>query len=301
MMNTKLSKIIVIVGPTTSHKTKLAIKLANTFNGEIINADAYQVYADMSIGTNAPTQEEKQSAIFHLNQFLKLDDKWDIKKFKEMAEAKILELTNQNKLPIIVGGSNLYIDTLINNYQLLDLPRNSDYDNLTNQELYNRLFKLNSTIADKIGINNRKRLIRAVQIIEHTNDPDAMVKRSNPQYDFLMIECNYPTRDELYQSINSKISSMFDEGWVDEVKQLIHKYPNLDVNTNNAYKAIGYREVYDHIVNNSLLDIELIKQKVRHYAKRQITWINNKYPSHLLFKQDNESEILNKVEQWLKQ
>ena len=301
MMNTKLSKIIVIVGPTTSHKTKLAIKLANTFNGEIINADAYQVYADMSIGTNAPTQEEKQSAIFHLNQFLKLDDKWDIKKFKEMAEAKILELTNQNKLPIIVGGSNLYIDTLINNYQLLDLPRNSDYDNLTNQELYDRLFKLNSTIADKIGINNRKRLIRAVQIIEHTNDPDAMVKRSNPQYDFLMIECNYPTRDESYQSINSKISSMFDEGWVDEVKQLIHKYPNLDVNTNNAYKAIGYREVYDHIVNNSLLDIELIKQKVRHYAKRQITWINNKYPSHLLFKQDNESEILNKVEQWLKQ
>ena len=301
MMNTKLSKIIVIVGPTTSHKTKLAIKLANTFNGEIINADAYQVYADMSIGTNAPTQEEKQSAIFHLNQFLKLDDKWDIKKFKEMAEAKILELTNQNKLPIIVGGSNLYIDTLINNYQLLDLPRNNDYDNLTNQELYDRLFKLNSTIADKIGINNRKRLIRAVQIIEHTNDPDAMVKRSNPQYDFLMIECNYPTRGELYQSINSKISSMFDEGWVDEVKQLIHKYPNLDVNTNNAYKAIGYREVYDHIVNNSLLDIELIKQKVRHYAKRQITWINNKYPSHLLFKQDNESEILNKVEQWLKQ
>ena len=207
MMNTKLSKIIVIVGPTTSHKTKLAIKLANTFNGEIINADAYQVYADMSIGTNAPTQEEKQSAIFHLNQFLKLDDKWDIKKFKEMAEVKISELTNQNKLPIIVGGSNLYIDTLINNYQLLDLPRNSDYDNLTNQELYDRLFKLNSTIADKIGINNRKRLIRAVQIIEHTNDPDAMVKRSNPQYDFLMIECNYPTRDELYQSINSKISS----------------------------------------------------------------------------------------------
>ena len=257
MMNTKLSKIIVIVGPTTSHKTKLAIKLANIFNGEIINADAYQVYADMSIGTNAPTQEEKQSAIFHLNQFLKLDDKWDIKKFKEMAEAKILELTNQNKLPIIVGGSNLYIDTLINNYQLLDLPRNSDYDNLTNQELYDWLFKLNSTIADKIGINNRKRLIKAVQIIEHTNDPDAMVKRSNPQYDFLMIECNYSIRllQEAiekgyltYTQYSRVLRSHFE---FENVKQFIKANSN------------GLKEIYLLHLSNGNSDSELFKNEIQ--------------------------------------
>ena len=117
-MQSKLSKIIVIVGPTTSHKTKLAIWIANKFNGEIINADAYQVYHDMSIGTNAPTTEELSSAKFHLNQTISLKDEWDIKKFQTLCFKTIDKLLNKNKLPIIVGGSNLYVESVIKNYDL---------------------------------------------------------------------------------------------------------------------------------------------------------------------------------------
>ncbi len=298
-MQSKLSKIIVIVGPTTSHKTKLAILIANKFNGEIINADAYQVYRDMSIGTNAPTTEELSSAKFHLNQTISLKDEWDIKKFQTLCFKTIDQLLNKNKLPIIVGGSNLYVESVIKNYDLSANKRSCEYDQYDNQKLYDLLSKLNPKLADKIGINNRRRLTRALEVINHKNDKKALEKTNKPIYDYLMIECNYPTRQELYDSINHKVDEMVKSGWEDEVKTIIDKYPGTDLSKFIGFKAIGYGDIYYAINNNIKVDYEKIKQKIRHYAKRQITWINNKYPQHLLFNQTNQKQIFNEIKKWI--
>lgn len=298
-MQSKLSKIIVIVGPTTSHKTKLAIWIANKFNGEIINADAYQVYRDMSIGTNAPTTEELSSAKFHLNQTISLKDEWDIKKFQTLCFKTIDQLLNKNKLPIIVGGSNLYVESVIKNYDLSANKRSCEYDQYDNQKLYDLLSKLNPKLADKIGINNRRRLTRALEVINQKNDKKALEKTNKPIYDYLMIECNYPTRQELYDSINHKVDEMVKSGWEDEVKTIIDKYPGTDLSKFIGFKAIGYGDIYYAINNNIKVDYEKIKQKIRHYAKRQITWINNKYPQHLLFNQTNQKQIFNKIKKWI--
>lgn len=298
-MQSKLSKIIVIVGPTTSHKTKLAILIANKFNGEIINADAYQVYRDMSIGTNAPTTEELSSAKFHLNQTISLKDEWDIKKFQTLCFKTIDQLLNKNKLPIIVGGSNLYVESVIKNYDLSANKRSCEYDQYDNQKLYDLLSKLNPKLADKIGINNRRRLTRALEVINQKNDKKALEKTNKPIYDYLMIECNYPTRQELYDSINHKVDEMVKSGWEDEVKTIIDKYPGTDLSKFIGFKAIGYGDIYYAINNNIKVDYEKIKQKIRHYAKRQITWINNKYPQHLLFNQTNQKQIFNEIKKWI--
>ena len=298
-MQSKLSKIIVIVGPTTSHKTKLAILIANKFNGEIINADAYQVYRDMSIGTNAPTTEELSSAKFHLNQTISLKDEWDIKKFQTLCFKTIDQLLNKNKLPIIVGGSNLYVESVIKNYDLSANKRSCEYDQYDNQKLYDLLSKLNPKLADKIGINNRRRLTRALEVINQKNDKKALEKTNKPIYDYLMIECNYPTRQELYDSINHKVDEMVKSGWEDEVKTIIDKYPGTDLSKFIGFKAIGYGDIYYAINNNIKVDYEKIKQKIRHYAKRQITWINNKYPQHLLFNQANQKQIFNEIKKWI--
>ena len=298
-MQSKLSKIIVIVGPTTSHKTKLAILIANKFNGEIINADAYQVYRDMSIGTNAPTSEELSSAKFHLNQTISLKDEWDIKKFQTLCFKTIDQLLNKNKLPIIVGGSNLYVESVIKNYDLSANKRSCEYDQYDNQKLYDLLSKLNPKLADKIGINNRRRLTRALEVINQKNDKKALEKTNKPIYDYLMIECNYPTRQELYDSINHKVDEMVKSGWEDEVKTIIDKYPGTDLSKFIGFKAIGYGDIYYAINNNIKVDYEKIKQKIRHYAKRQITWINNKYPQHLLFNQTNQKQIFNEIKKWI--
>ena len=298
-MQSKLSKIIVIVGPTTSHKTKLAIWIANKFNGEIINADAYQVYRDMSIGTNAPTTEELSSGKFHLNQTISLKDEWDIKKFQTLCFKTIDQLLNKNKLPIIVGGSNLYVESVIKNYDLSANKRSCEYDQYDNQKLYDLLSKLNPKLADKIGINNRRRLTRALEVINQKNDKKALEKTNKPIYDYLMIECNYPTRQELYDSINHKVDEMVKSGWEDEVKTIIDKYPGTDLSKFIGFKAIGYGDIYYAINNNIKVDYEKIKQKIRHYAKRQITWINNKYPQHLLFNQTNQKQIFNQIKKWI--
>ena len=300
MKNTKLPKLLIIVGPTTSHKTRLGVEIAKEFNGEIINADAFQVYADMDIGTNATTKKELQQAKFHLNQFLKLTDSWDIKKFQTLAYQTINDLLKEKKLPIVIGGSNLYVDALINNYDLSNGGRSEQFENLTNEQLYQELSSLSKEDALKIGVNNRKRLVRALQIIKNKNDKNALRAKNQVMYDYLLIECNYCSREALYESINSKVDEMFKLGWVDEVKQIVKKYKNVDLMNNNAFKALGYRDILLALENNEEVNISLIKQKIRHFAKRQITWIKNKYPKHITFLQNNKQEIFKDIKQWIK-
>ena len=299
-MKPTLPMIIVIVGPTTSHKTKLAIEIANKFNGEIINADAYQVYSDMSIGTNAPNKNELNSVKFHLNPFISLKDEWDIKRFQSLCFKIINDILKRNKLPIIVGGSNLYIESIIKNYDLSANKRSLKFDKYDNKKLFDLLSKKNPELSIKIGINNRRRLTRALEVINEKKDKKALEKTNKPIYDYLMIECNYSTRKELYDSINKKVDEMVKLGWENEVKSIIKKYPKINLNNFIGFKAIGYSDIYQAITNNLKIDYELIKQKIRHYAKRQITWIKNKYHEHLIFNQTNKNEIFDEIKKWLK-
>ena len=267
-MKSTLPMIIVIVGPTTSHKTKLAVEIANKFNGEIINADAYQVYSDISIGTNAPNKSELNSAKFHLNQFISLKDEWDIKHFQSLCFKTINDLFKKNKLPIVVGGSNLYIESIIKNYDLSANKRSMKYDKYENKKLFDLLYKKNSELARKIGINNHRRLTRALEVIDEKKDKKALEKTNEPIYDYLMIECNYSTRNLLYDSINKKVDEMIKLGWENEVRTIIKKYPKTNLNSFIGFKAIGYSDIYQAIINNHKVNYELIKQKIRHYAKR---------------------------------
>lgn len=212
MLKNLKPKLIVIVGPTTSHKTFLAINIANALNGEIINADAYQVYKDMPIGTNGPTKFELSQAKFHLNEIINLNESWDIFKFKNIFKKQAKEIIANNKTPILVGGSNLYVDCIIKNYDLIPIGRTNEFDSLTNDELYQELLKKDYESAVKIGSNNRKRLLRALEVFSYTKNPDAIRANKECEYDVLMIRCEYENRQALYDSINAKVDEMFKAG-----------------------------------------------------------------------------------------
>lgn len=294
-----LPKVLVILGPTATNKTSLAIKLANDLNGEIINCDVFQTYKELSIGVNKPNDKELKQAKFHLVNEISLTQEWDIKKFKERANQIIKQLLDKNKLPIICGGSSLYTDALIKNYDLDHNPnRTNEFDSLSNEQLYEQLSKYSKELADK-NKNNHKRLSRALEIYSQSNSSSPMNKTNNPIYDFKIVLCTYKDRHELYEKINQRVNLMINSGWIDEVKSLIKlNIPNL-VNL-NGFKAIGYKSIYDSIIKNEQLNIDKIKQDTRHYAKRQITWIRHHYENYLTFNQDNYGEILESIKQWIK-
>ena len=265
-----MKKVIFIVGPTSSGKSKLAIEIAKYFDCEIINADCFQVYQELNIGTNKPTIEQQENIKHHLIDCLSINDKWDIKKFKNSAENII---DNANKTIIVVGGSNLYIDCLVNNYDLSTPERSNIYSNLSNKELYNNLYSIDEELAIKIGINNKKRLERALENIKNNKN-----KNNLPiKYQSFFIFIN-PNREELYKKINNRVDQMIEQGWLDEIKYLVNKY---DKNL-NAFKAIGYNEIIKNNLELNQIIIEKIKKQTRNYAKRQITWCKNKFKIDLL-------------------
>ncbi|MDR0985379.1 MAG: tRNA (adenosine(37)-N6)-dimethylallyltransferase MiaA [Mycoplasmataceae bacterium] len=285
------SKVIVIIGPTATNKTKVAIQLANKLNGEIINADAFQIYKELNIGTNKPTPLELRQATFHLISNKSIYDKWDIKRFQQEAKKIITHITKLNKIPIIVGGSHLYVDALIKNYDFsLSNERDNSFNNFTNQELFQKLNEFNNLLASKIGINNRKRLIRALQT------KGKLIKRKKEIYVPFYLLCTNE-REVLYNKINKRVDKMIKEGWINEVKKLYNE--NKDLTSLNAFKAIGYNEILTSIINNKNIDIDRIKRDTRHYAKRQMTWIRHHYDNVCTYNQNNISDVIKRVKQWL--
>lgn len=281
-----MKKIIVIIGPTSSGKSKLAIEIAKKYNCEIINADCFQVYKEMNIGTNKPSKIEMENINHYLMDFISLNEEWDIKKFKELSE-KIIDTSNKNF--IIVGGSNLYIDALINNYDLSNKKRSNEFSELTINELFEKLKKINAELALKIGTSNRKRLERALENNGIVN------KRNERKYNPYIIFIN-PNRDELYKKIDKRVDTMIEQGLLEEVKSLSKFNTGL-----NSLKAIGYKEI---INNNFILDditIKTIKKNTRNYAKRQLSWCRNKFNSNLIIDDNyNLENVFKNVEEFLK-
>lgn len=290
-----MNKLIVIVGPTSSHKTKLALKISKLIHSPLVNADAFQIYKEIGCGTNKMTKKEIKETPVYLMDCISIYDEWNIKKFQTQAKKILDKIYKQKKVPILVGGSNLYVDALIKNYDLSSSgKRTTKYDSWSNLRLWNLLNKLDPTEAKKIPTNNRKRVQRAIQIIQESGITKTSkdVQRNKYYYDCLVIYMDVD-RPKLYQTINNRVDEMIKEGWKKEVASLIKKDKNIY--KLNAFKAIGYPQVYAAIVNNQPIDVELIKRNTRRYAKRQVTWCKHQYPKMFSYHGKKDDSLLKKT------
>ncbi len=290
MSNKKQIKVIAIVGATASGKTAYSIELAKKINGEIISADSRLVYKGFDIGTAKPTKQERQGIPHHLIDIVEPEFDYSAGLFQKQAREVILEINSRGNVPIIVGGTGLYIDILLKNFDLPQIPPNKDFrKNLANTDVH-YLFELlknkDSEAAESIDSNDRKKIIRALEIIATTGKPLKQSRGIQQQeFDIQWIGRNFD-RITLYNRINSRVDTMFEQGLLDETKNLLEKHGKIP----NLINTIGYREVIGYIDNKYSLDEakELLKKNTRNYAKRQLTWFRkntniewNIYPDKL--------------------
>lgn len=272
-----MDKVIVITGPTAVGKTKLSISIAKHLNTDIINSDAYQVYKQLNIATAKVTKEEMDGVTHHLLDILEPTEEFSVYDYQQLTRNKISELINNHKIPLLVGGSGLYIDSVIKNYQFEEEKRNPEIENkykeLSNEELHQILRELNKEKAEEIHFNNRKRVLRAIELEQSNISKENRLKKNENIYDSLVIFL-YDDREQLYERINKRVDQMIENGLIEEAKYLYNH--NLLSKTSKA--TIGYKELFLYFNNEISLDeaIDLIKKNSRHYAKRQITWFNNK-------------------------
>lgn len=263
-------KVIGIVGATGSGKTYLSNILAKKFNGEIINTDASSFRKRLDIGT-AKVKQKEMLVKHHLIDFLNPIEDYSINNFQKDCRGKIESLNSQNKPIFLVGGSMLYLNSVIYDYQFSKVKRDKKkYLEYSNEELYEYLLELDPSLKDKYHPNNRRRIERAIDLIED----DSLKKQQTESkfYDTLIIFLN-PERKDLYERINNRVDEMIEQGWIEEVKALKEDGINLSL-----VKEIGYKELDCYLDGKISLDDakKIIAQKTRNYAKRQITWYRNK-------------------------
>lgn len=277
-----MRKILIITGPTASGKTNLALRCAKQLDGEIISADSMQVYRHLNIGTAKITKLEMQGIRHHLIDVVNPDQEFSVGQFVTLARDIIEDIFSRNKVPIIVGGTGLYIKSLIYPYTFASTPKNNDvrqkYKDLLEKNgqdyLYNLLKQKDSIASQKVHPNDTKRVIRALEIIELSGKTKSEQNLENitPAYDYLLVAIDLD-RQVLYDRINKRVDNMFNSGLVSEVKKLIEsKLVTFDC---QSMQAIGYKEFKDYFngaIRLSQLK-DLIKQHSRNYAKRQLTFI----------------------------
>ena len=275
--------LIVIVGPTGCGKTEIALRVAEFYDAPIINADAFQIYQEMNVGTAKVATNSKEYKKHYLLDIVKPDQTYSVKQYQEGFRKVYSELRKQHKTIVVCGGTGLYIKAALYDYKFEDEQETdtSDLDKMSNLQLYKLLSSLDPKATETIHMNNRKRVIRAIQIArthdvnksEGIDQQEHKLFFENETVKFLFLN---PNRDELYAKINTRVDQMFDNGLVDEVKALLKKY-NLSL---TAKAAIGYKEVIDYLDGKSSLEdcSELIKKRTRNYAKRQITFFKHQLP-----------------------
>lgn len=287
-----MRKVIVIAGVTGSGKTKLGIELANLYNGEIISADSVAIYKDLNIGSAKPNELEQNQAKHHMIDILNVEDSYSVADFQKKGRELIEEIVSRGKLPIVVGGTGLYINALINNYEFEAEAVTQDVDeSLSDLELYRMLQIKDSELAKTIHPNNRKRVIRGLIRESHNN------KGLDPIYDALIFFLQ-SDRDVIHTRINKRVDLMFDNGLVQEVTSLQNDHKNFF--EYQSTQSIGYREFKDYFVNEVSLDEvkENIKRNTRRFAKRQITWFKNKTKS-IWIDIGNTSEVFTIINDWI--
>lgn len=273
--------VYVIGGPTASGKSKLAVNLAKKINGEIISADSMQIYKDMNIGTAKVTEEEKQGIPHYLIDFISPEERYSVSNFKKDAEEKIEEILKKGKTPIIVGGTGLYIDSLIYGIKFQDEEIDTKYREQLNQlaeregleNLYKEALKIDPEAMEKISPNDKKRIIRILEIYHKTGktktEQEQESRKDEVKYNYKVFAITMD-RKELYEKIENRVDKMIEQGLIEEVKHVIEKYKEFPT----AMQGLGYKEVVQYLENRITKEemIEKIKIETRHYAKRQLTW-----------------------------
>ena len=273
IQNSKIN-VIAIVGATASGKTAYAIELAKRIDGEIVSADSRYVYKGFDIGTAKPTKEEQEGIPHHLIDIVEPEFEYSAGLYKKDASKIIQEIHSRGKTPIVTGGTGLYIDILLKNYDLPQIEANhslrDELKQLDTEELFAKLKKMDAEASEIIDQNDRKKIIRAIEIIQATGKPLKETRGiEESPYTIEWIGKNHD-RKTLYARIDKRVDIMLEMGLIDETKNLLKKHgpiPNL-VNT------IGYREITSYLNGNCSLEeaTELLKKNTRNYAKRQLTW-----------------------------
>ena len=274
----KRIKIISVVGPTASGKTALSIEIAKRYNGEIISADSMQIYKGMDVATAKPTKEEIQGIVHHLIDNVNPENEYSVAQYVNDARNAIIDIDQRGKIPILVGGTGLYVNSLLDNVQFIESPVDDELrkrlNSLNTEELLHMLCEVDKESYEKLSVEkNHKRIARALEIFYLTGKPKSVVDReakSTPSpYDAIKIGLNANDRQFLYDRINMRVDSMIDMGLLDEAKKFLSM--NL---SSTASKAIGYKEFIPYFNSESSLEEckDVLKMETRRYAKRQLTW-----------------------------
>lgn len=287
--------IIVLTGPTASGKTSLSLDLAKEFSGEIIAADSMTVYKGMDIGTDKPKKLNKIP--HHMLNVLNPDEEFNVAIFKEKASKIIKEIHSRGNIPFLVGGSTMYIDALVYNFDIPhakpDLELREKLGKKSNEELFLELIELDPDAEWTVDKNNQRRLIRALEVCLQTGKPFTKQRKKQSLPKNVLYLAIQRDREELYNRINRRVDEMMREGFLNEVKKLHQKY---DLNT--AMQATGYRQLVEYLEGNLTLEeaVEKTKQSHRNYAKRQLTWLNRNKDVIWV---ESEKETKNKIKKFL--
>lgn len=268
-------KVIAVVGPTASGKTKLAIELAHKLNGEIISADSRLVYKGFDIASAKPTLEEREGIPHHLIDIVEPEFDYSAGKFAEDAKIAIQDILSRDKTPIVAGGTGLYFRVLLEHYDLPKVETNYELraklEKRTREDLLEELEKVDKITYERVKDANFRRIVRAMELITLLEKPLSEVQiQKEPEYDVEWIMPEIPSREWLYDRINKRVDVMYKMGIVEETKALIEKHGRIS----NIIDTIGYKEILTYLDGEATLEeaLDKLRQHTRNYAKRQLTW-----------------------------
>ena len=298
--NFNKAKVIVICGPTASGKTALSIEVAKKINGEIISCDSMQIYKDMNIGTAKPTKEEMGEIKHYLIDYVLPTERYSVAEYKKDAKKAIKEVIEKGKTPIIVGGTGLYVDSLIYEIEYPEIKFDEEYRKKLEKEveeeglekLYEKAKKIDPIAIQKISKTDKKRILRVLEIYHATGktktEQEIISRQKEPEYDYKVYGLLWD-RQKLYDRINLRVDIMIEQGLIEEVKTILKKYSEFPT----AMQGLGYKEVVQYLNKEITKEemIEKIKQETRRYAKRQMTWFRKNKQTIWLNAEDKQNNI----------
>ena len=297
-----MENLFILTGPTGIGKSNLSLEIAEIFNGEIISCDSMQIYRQMDIGT-AKIDIKSTNIPHHLIDIINPDEKFSVSDYQKICKNKISEINKKNKLPILVGGTGLYINSIVYNLSFQEVSSNLEFRKELSKKIeeegldkyYNILIEKDFT-AKSIDPNNKNRIIRALEILNFSSNRETQnFREKNTDYNLLYI-CLNMDRQKLYEKINDRVDIMIEEGLIEEVSNILKIYgENLQ-----SLKAIGYKEIISYLKGNLSREeaIDLIKKNSRNYAKRQLTWFRR--DDRIIWLDREDKDLKNKIYKLIK-
>ena len=292
-----LRKVLVIVGPTAVGKTDFAIRVSKEFDGEIISGDSIQIYKGLDIGSAKATKEEQSQVDHYLIDIKEADENYSVKEFQELSRKCIDEIGAKGKLPLICGGTGLYIKASLYDYVFFDeQEEDNQYEDLSNEDIYDLLKQKDPEALEKIHVNNRKRLVRALNIYEKHLKGISEIKKEQehkPVYNCLIVGLS-DERQRLYKKIDERIDRMIKDGLINEIDSLLAKGITFD---NQSMQGIGYKEFKDYYSGEKSLEecVRQVKTNTHHFVKRQYTFFNHQMNVEWF---EDKDEALNRIRKW---